>query len=89
MNKLIEDIIKINELGTEIQHLDDSINCVSSPELQMLYTEKMDEILEDYTKLCKLVKSDLEVYLDNQKKSGEPIELNYYRLLKELRNDKR
>ena len=89
MSKLIQDIQKINELGTEIQHLDDSINCVSSPELQMLYTEKMDEILKDYTELCRLVRQDLEVYLNNQKKAGEPIELNYYRLLKELRNDKR
>lgn len=89
MSKLIRDIQKINDLGIEIQELDASISIVSSPELQLIYEEKMNEVLSDYNKLCAIVKTQLEEYLADQKARGEPMELNYFRLLKELKNDRR
>jgi len=88
-SKLVQDIQNIEILGLNIQELDNAIDLMSDPELQLLYSEKLNEIINEFNNLCSIVKVQLETKMEQDKKLGNPIDLNCYRLLKELRNERR
>lgn len=68
----------------DIKQLDHDMKETTDPALLMEYREEMKSLVEELNSVTGRVLTLLEVYLNGCKETNEPINLDYYRVYKEL-----
>jgi N-methylhydantoinase B/oxoprolinase/acetone carboxylase alpha subunit len=78
----------IDDLDTilmAIKRADDLIKQVTNPVTKEVYTQQMQQMIDDYKVICTYLKVLIEDYTKLEKKDGLPANLSYRRLLRKLK----
>lgn len=80
-----EEIAELNRILLDLQYSQQVYNQCTEPEVAILYKERFEESYEEYREQCVLLWNRLEAWLKLTTARGEPIDLNFFRTLRELR----
>ena len=69
--------------------LKQELDVVKDPELIIEYKQELQELIEDLDLVSDNCLYVIEVYINECKELGEPVNLDYYRIYKSLLNSKR
>jgi hypothetical protein len=85
MEDLLNDIKLIELIASDIQKMNKLTEAVDNPNLEETYNTELLKLIDNYKAICENVKKQLEGYVLSCRKNNIPIDVGYYRVLKELR----
>ena len=79
-------ILDTHELGYRIKRIDNLISNIESKKLKKQYTKEMLELIEDYNLMSRLLETEIKIYLEEERKTGNTESFFYNKVLRSLKN---
>ena len=86
--QIVNNLHLVEMLSAEIQSVDKLAESVESDELDKTLTEDVLQLIEYFNAICLNVEEQLENYMLRCKETNTPIDVRFFRILKEIKRNR-